>query len=150
MLLVTVVVVALFVSARRRAEREGGKRLKYRGERAQLLAKHDSQVFAEVMDAVDQIDPTEIDLGKRIGRGSFGEVFKARWRGTDIALKKLPKHMVADPKFLEDFASEILIMSKLRHPNVLQFLGVSVRRQRLGATLERRVEALPAAGEGAQ
>ncbi len=59
-------------------------------------------------------------------QGSFGEVFHAHWGGTEIAVKKLPKHMLASTKFLEDFAQEITIMAKLRHPNVIQFLGVAV------------------------
>jgi hypothetical protein len=31
------------------------------------------------------LDGAEIDLGMRIGKGSYGEVFKAEWRGISVA-----------------------------------------------------------------
>lgn len=31
----------------------------------------------------------EIELGRRIGAGSYGEVFRAQWRHTDVAVKRL-------------------------------------------------------------
>ncbi len=30
---------------------------------------------------------TEIEMGPSLDRGAFGEVFKGRWRGNDIAVK---------------------------------------------------------------
>lgn len=35
------------------------------------------------------IQSTEIELGRRIGSGSFGEVFRAQWRHTNVAVKRL-------------------------------------------------------------
>lgn len=35
------------------------------------------------------IDECEIELETRIGVGSFGEVFKGVWRGTDVAVKRI-------------------------------------------------------------
>lgn len=50
---------------------------------------------------------------------SYGEVFKAVWRGTEVAVKKLPVALLENKDFLRDFKQEALIMSSLRHPNVL-------------------------------
>lgn len=36
-----------------------------------------------------EVDFSEIELGPRIGIGCFGEVFKARWRRTTVAVKRL-------------------------------------------------------------
>lgn len=77
------------------------------------------------------MEVSDLHIDRRIGRGSFGEVFHAQWAGTEIAVKKLPKHMLANQKFLEDFAQEISIMAGLRHPNVIQFLGVAVDKASL-------------------
>ena len=39
--------------------------------------------------AVDlTIDPSQILLGERVGIGSFGEVHRALWRGTEVAVKR--------------------------------------------------------------
>jgi hypothetical protein len=35
-----------------------------------------------------EIDPAEITLGQRIGIGSYGEVYKGMWRGTEVAVKR--------------------------------------------------------------
>ena len=70
-----------------------------------------------------EVDPSELELGPRIGKGSFAEVFRAKWRGTTIAVKKLPAHMVGE-EFFDDFEQEADLMKRLRHPNVLQFLGI--------------------------
>lgn len=72
---------------------------------------------------VFQIKGTEISLGPRIGKGSYGEVYRARWRGIDVAVKKLPYYLIENKEFMRDFNQEASIMSALRHPNVLQFLG---------------------------
>eukprot|EP01114_Cavostelium_apophysatum_P020947 TRINITY_DN716_c2_g1_i1.p1 TRINITY_DN716_c2_g1~~TRINITY_DN716_c2_g1_i1.p1 ORF type:complete len:545 (+),score=115.02 TRINITY_DN716_c2_g1_i1:74-1708(+) len=69
------------------------------------------------------IKPGEIKLGPRIGKGSYGEVFRAEWRGIMVAIKKLPLSALEDEKFLRDFNQEAVIMSSLRHPNIIQMLG---------------------------
>ncbi len=35
-----------------------------------------------------EIDASEIELGPRIGIGSYGEVFRGSWRHTDVAVKR--------------------------------------------------------------
>jgi hypothetical protein len=91
-----------------------------------LISAISSKAMRQVLAKVERVEVSDLKIDRRIGRGSFGEVFHARWAGTDIAVKKLPKHMLTNQKFLEDFAQEISIMAALRHPNVLQFLGVAV------------------------
>lgn len=59
-----------------------------------------------------------------IGHGSFGLVHKALWRGTEVAVKRLPRESIAEPQVLVEFMKEAFIMRQLRHPNVLQVLGV--------------------------
>ncbi|XP_054810040.1 serine/threonine-protein kinase VIK-like isoform X2 [Prosopis cineraria] len=38
-----------------------------------------------------EVDPTELDFSHsvRIGKGSFGEILKAHWRGTPVAVKRI-------------------------------------------------------------
>ena len=71
---------------------------------------------------VAQIDSDEIQLAERIGKGTYGEVYKGVWRGTVVAVKKLPGHNIT-PNLLADFLREVRLMKQMRHPNVLQFLG---------------------------
>lgn len=64
----------------------------------------------------------EIEFEKKIGAGAFGEVWKGEWAGTSVAIKKILKVDISEDD-LKEFATEILLISKLRHPNVVQFLG---------------------------
>ena len=63
----------------------------------------------------------EIDLVARIGQGGQGKVYRAVWRGMSVVVKAIKKSHVA----LHDdlFENEIMVMSTLRHPNLVLFLG---------------------------
>lgn len=73
---------------------------------------------------IKQIDIRDIQIGERIGKGTFGEVYKGVWNGTECGVKYLTAPAVNE-QFLADFYKEVNIMRSLRHPNVLQFLGAS-------------------------
>eukprot|EP00005_Dracoamoeba_jomungandri_P011924 CAMPEP_0174273094 /NCGR_PEP_ID=MMETSP0439-20130205/53382_1 /TAXON_ID=0 /ORGANISM="Stereomyxa ramosa, Strain Chinc5" /LENGTH=588 /DNA_ID=CAMNT_0015364029 /DNA_START=204 /DNA_END=1967 /DNA_ORIENTATION=+ len=73
------------------------------------------------------IPPSELKVHERVGLGGFGEVYRGSWCGTTIAIKKLLCFSRLDEeKVLEDFLSEVKILSKLRHPNILLLLGVCI------------------------
>ena len=84
-----------------------------------------SQESDSVMTIVDpnSIPHYEIKNWKQIEKGSFGVIFEASWRGTRIAVKKLPSNL--NEKLLKEFYKEATLMRSLRHPNILQYLGVS-------------------------
>ena len=67
----------------------------------------------------------ELVLGRQIGAGSFGEVHKGTWRGLDVAIKRLFRQHASDTLLLE-LRKESVIMSQLRHPNILLFIGACV------------------------
>jgi len=47
-----------------------------------------------------EIDATEIELGPRIGIGSFGEVYRGAWRHTDVAVKRFLEQDIC-PQLME-------------------------------------------------
>tara|TARA_Y100000389_G_C17471252_1_gene531311 strand:- start:16171 stop:17037 length:867 start_codon:yes stop_codon:yes gene_type:complete len=65
-----------------------------------------------------EIQPTEIHVERKIGGGTFGTVFKGVWRGTEIAIK-----VIKNDVDTTEFDIEMDIISRLHHPNILQFLG---------------------------
>jgi len=73
----------------------------------------------------DEIQETDIALGKAIGTGSFGTVFAGRWRGTDVAVKRA--HGELDQASIVEFGRETAILSLLRHPNIVMYLGVCTK-----------------------
>ncbi|KAG2389439.1 hypothetical protein C9374_013999 [Naegleria lovaniensis] len=84
----------------------------------------------------DQLKSTikaeELTLDEQIGSGSFSEVYKGRWLGAMVAVKRfMINHHVESEEVIQDFIKESKLMSKLRHPNVVQFLGVCVQMPHL-------------------
>jgi hypothetical protein len=63
------------------------------------------------------INVAQIQLLARIGKGSFAEVFRATWRGSEIAVKKLPARAV-DEEMRADFEGEAALMSRLAPPEL--------------------------------
>jgi len=57
-----------------------------------------------------------------LGRGSFGEVHRGSWRGTEVAVKRLREDMANERELLE-FRRELAIVNHLAHPHIVQFLG---------------------------
>ncbi|XP_021909098.1 probable serine/threonine-protein kinase SIS8 isoform X2 [Carica papaya] len=77
----------------------------------------------------------EIALGERIGLGSYGEVYRGDWRGTEVAVKKFLDQDITGESLLE-FKSEVCIMKRLRHPNVVLFMGAVTRPPNLSIVTE--------------
>uniref|UniRef100_A0A6B2L238 Protein kinase domain-containing protein n=1 Tax=Arcella intermedia TaxID=1963864 RepID=A0A6B2L238_9EUKA len=64
----------------------------------------------------------ELELKECIGQGACGSVWKGLLRGTQVAVKQLKtKYENAD-----QFKGEVAIMTQLRHPNVILFMGACV------------------------
>ncbi|CAM6019611.1 unnamed protein product [Sphagnum balticum] len=64
----------------------------------------------------------DLIMGEPIGQGSYGKVYRADWQGSDVAVKVfLDQHVKAEA--IEEFKAEVAIMQRLRHPNVVLFMG---------------------------
>jgi serine/threonine protein kinase len=47
----------------------------------------------------------------------------AKWNGTKVAVKILDKDSYSDPDSINDFKHELTLLERVRHPNVVQFVG---------------------------
>lgn len=81
------------------------------------------------------IDFSELKMGVRVGIGSFGEVFRGIWRGTEVAIKVLLEQDLTEEN-MEDFCNEISLLSRMRHPNVILFLGACTKPPHLSMVTE--------------
>ncbi|CAD5170309.1 unnamed protein product [Musa acuminata subsp. malaccensis] len=86
------------------------------------------------------IDFSELTVGTRrnlfnLSLGFFGEVFRGIWNGTDVAIKVFLEQDLTTEN-MEDFCNEIYILSRLRHPNVILFLGACMRPPHLSMVTE--------------
>ncbi|KAE8651354.1 hypothetical protein Csa_001088 [Cucumis sativus] len=79
----------------------------------------------------DEVDAWEIDVSllvfeKKIASGSLSDLYKGTFYGQDVAIKLL-KNENLNETVRREFVQEIHIMRKLRHKNVVQFIGASTR-----------------------
>ncbi len=56
-----------------------------------------------------EIDPSELELGRELGKGAFGTVFKGKLRGKEVAIKKLNVPDFDEEALLE-FKQEVEIL----------------------------------------
>ncbi|MED6136056.1 hypothetical protein PIB30_052361 [Stylosanthes scabra] len=69
-----------------------------------------------------EIDPKELDFTNSVGitKGTFRI---ALWRGIQVAVKTLEEDVFTDDDKVKAFHDELALLQKVRHPNVVQFLG---------------------------
>ncbi len=83
-----------------------------------------------------QISIDELEMGSKIGAGGFGEVFRAVWRGSDVAVKMLNFDSSMSKENRISFVDEMRVMSTLRHPNVVLFMAACTRPPKLCIVME--------------
>ncbi|GLC67062.1 hypothetical protein PLESTF_000510900 [Pleodorina starrii] len=72
---------------------------------------------------LQRINPDDLVKVRELGRGCFGSVWLARWRGVEVALKELLDQNCTDGPPNEVFA-EAERLASLRHPCVIAFYGI--------------------------
>ena len=77
----------------------------------------------EGIQGVNEIDYTELKIEEEIGKGGFATIYKGKWRGTTVAIKRLFDPNVTESQ-MEEVRNEILTMATLRHPKITLLLGI--------------------------
>ncbi|XP_062109076.1 uncharacterized protein LOC133819759 [Humulus lupulus] len=72
---------------------------------------------------------SDLEEQRELGSGTFGTVYHGKWRGTDVAIKRIKKSCFSgrsseQERLIKDFWREARILSTLHHPNVVAFYGV--------------------------
>jgi serine/threonine protein kinase len=93
----------------------------------------ESLMQSESGNLLDKIRFSDIKLGKKIGDGTFGEVYEATLWSQPVAVKIMRiKSEDADKanSQLRKFQKEVSIMKTLRHPNIVEYMGISFPQER--------------------
>lgn len=100
-------------------------KMKDRTELKDVLLQNDVNVV--VPQDRTNLGTDEIILEEQIGSGSFSEVYKGKWLGTTVAIKRFLLNQTSDEEILNDFMKETSLMAGLRHPNIVQYMGATVK-----------------------
>jgi len=83
-----------------------------------------------------ELSRSEIQLTTKLGEGDGGVIYHAHWRGLDVVAKML-KTEGDRPSAMDgevaraDLINEISVLSRLRHPNLVMFLGACTVKEPL-------------------
>ncbi len=85
------------------------------------INKHKIQPALFKIDDKWEIPRSEIAMKQKLGGGQYGEVYEALWKRYNkvVAVKTLKETMS-----LQDFLEEADVMKDLKHPNLVQLLGI--------------------------
>ncbi|XWS70790.1 hypothetical protein CRYUN_Cryun03dG0079200 [Craigia yunnanensis] len=75
------------------------------------------------------IKNSDLEELRELGSGTFGTVYHGKWRGTDVAIKRINDRCFAgkpseQERMIDDFWNEAIKLADLHHPNVVAFYGV--------------------------
>ncbi|RAL37748.1 hypothetical protein DM860_000442 [Cuscuta australis] len=75
------------------------------------------------------IKNSDLEEIRELGSGTFGTVYHGKWRGTDVAIKRINDRCFAgkpseQDRMRDDFWNEAIKLADLHHPNVVAFYGV--------------------------
>ncbi|XP_062078612.1 uncharacterized protein LOC133783093 isoform X2 [Humulus lupulus] len=88
--------------------------------------KAEEEAIAKGLQTIKNDDLEEI---RELGSGTYGAVYHGKWRGSDVAIKRIKASCFAGrpserERLIADFWKEALILSSLHHPNVVSFYGI--------------------------
>jgi serine/threonine protein kinase len=82
-----------------------------------------------------EINYDELEVGEQLGAGGFGEVSKAMWKGTEVAVKVMASEKITK-EMEKNFKDEVRVMTALRHPNVVLFMAASTKAPKMCIVME--------------
>ena len=84
----------------------------------------------------DNIEFSEIEIGEKIGGGGVGVIYNGWYRGEAVALKTLFDTRIGED-LKREYMDELLVMSKLKHSNIVTFLGACMKPPNLCFVMEK-------------
>ncbi|MFS7923942.1 putative protein kinase TKL-CTR1-DRK-2 family [Helianthus anomalus] len=100
------------------------------------FTRKEMELENDLNSAVDcEIRWEDLIFKEEIGNGSFARVYRGLWNGSDVAVKVYFANQYSE-KALQDYNKEIDIMKRLRHPNVLLFMGSICSQDKLAIVTE--------------
>ncbi|XP_023553631.1 serine/threonine-protein kinase STY46-like isoform X1 [Cucurbita pepo subsp. pepo] len=73
-----------------------------------------------------EINPRHLKFEHKVASGSYGDLYKGTYCSQEVAIKVLKTERV-NSDMQSEFAQEVYIMRKVRHKNVVQFIGACTK-----------------------
>lgn len=77
-----------------------------------------------------EMDLSKLEVGPKLASGSFADLYKGVYCGQSVAVKVLRTESITQSSTVQsEFCQEVSILRKIRHKNVVQFIGVCTQAQ---------------------
>lgn len=112
------------------ANTHGDPELDYDNDNLNTTKIEPTKAEAEAIDrGLQTIKNDDLEEIRELGSGTYGAVFHGKWKGSDVAIKRIKASCFAGrpserERLIADFWKEALILSSLHHPNVVSFYGI--------------------------
>ncbi|XP_076040534.1 tyrosine-protein kinase Fer isoform X2 [Oratosquilla oratoria] len=83
-----------------------------------------------------ELNNDDVELLDKIGRGNFGDVYKARLRGTGLEVAVKTCRVTLPDEQKKKFLQEGRILKQYDHPNIVKFIGICVQKQPIMIVME--------------
>jgi len=83
-----------------------------------------------------ELNNDDVDLIEKIGRGNFGDVYKAKLKPTSIAVAVKTCKVTLPDEQKKKFLQEGRILKQYEHPNIVRFIGICVQKQPIMIVME--------------
>ncbi|XP_031250730.1 dual specificity protein kinase splB-like [Pistacia vera] len=94
------------------------------------ISSHLTTFFAHLTAGeLQTIKNSDLEYIKELGSGTFGTVFHGKWRGSDVAIKRMKpscftEDSLEEDRLVADFWREAHMLGQLHHPNIVALYGV--------------------------
>ncbi|XP_074329800.1 serine/threonine-protein kinase STY46-like isoform X2 [Apium graveolens] len=82
-----------------------------------------------------EIDSQDLIFDHKVASGSYGDLYRGTYCSQEVAIKVLKAECVTE-EMQREFAQEVYIMRKVRHKNVVQFIGACTKPPNLSIVTE--------------
>lgn len=83
-----------------------------------------------------ELNNDDVDLVEKIGRGNFGDVYKARLKQNNVSVAVKTCKVTLPDEQKKKFLQEGRILKQYEHPNIVQFIGICVQKQPIMIVME--------------
>lgn len=94
----------------------------------QHSSENEENKLYDYINSLTLINFGELSIREKIGEGGYASIYKGNWLGIPVAIKIFKNK--ADKASLQEFKTETEVISNLRHPNTILFMGASLYRDR--------------------
>ena len=83
-----------------------------------------------------ELNNDDVELVEKIGRGNFGDVYKARLQPSNLAVAVKTCKVTLPEEQKKKFLQEGRILKQYEHPNIVRFIGICVQKQPIMIVME--------------